>query len=872
MAFNPFHSLVVFIGSMILLGTPAIGASIGQGHVSYGGLEEKGLSAETVLARQKPFEPLRPQPVVRFPAQGPAPEREGSVAYQKVEVALAERAGESREGSEVAFGFPLVEGALFDTAKIRVVDPVSGEELPTQVHLLAHWPDQSLKSVLLQFRADLERNESRKVAVEFGREVNRKAKAADQVSVKETSGAIRVQTGPLEIVVGKERFVPFQEVYALKPERRLVAKSSGIELEDERGVLYSSAFGAPESVRIERLGTHDAVIRMEGRFSGEKEGALMRYVARLRFLAGSSRVDLSVTVINSELDREFTDTRRIGMNLSFPSTDSWKASIQAGDKVISSAKPLKIVQIDEESVDRTVDGVAERATGRMEGWIAVEGGTERVEVSVRDFWQRWPKGWEAEPGTVHLELLPRVSKQFGAQLPDHLRFPFVEGCYRLKWGMSFTERFSIDFMARESPHHLWAEVNSPALAVLPSDYLASTKVFGRLPGRSLPEAEGWNRYMDQSLQQHREQRRDQREYGYLNWGDWFGERGHNWGNNEYDRAHGFFSHFFQTGKGAFFDDALAAARHQADVDIVHAYPDPYYLGANIQHGIGHTGVCYQAGIGETWSYPYDHTTAAGNGHTWADGMADCWLYTGDPVVMESLLALGEHLHSAFAPTFSFLGTHERSAGWSLLAALATYRATSDRAFLDAADLIVKLTLSEWDRETGIWQHQLPPAHAGGRTGVVGNSLYNLGILIMALGEYHELTQNPDVLVPMQGTCEWFVKAYHPDQVAWPYSAEVDGRSTRRSLTPNLNPLIYPGLAYTGLVTGKREWIRIARDALVGSFEKTLSDPLAKELSIKAYGTTAALATLAQAHKQGLLDPEPVAMPDAGAPEGDETLP
>ncbi|HWL52480.1 MAG TPA: hypothetical protein VNQ90_08600, partial [Chthoniobacteraceae bacterium] len=372
--------------------------------------------------------------------------------------------------------------------------------------------------------------------------------------------------------------------------------------------------------------------------------------------------------------------------------------------------------------------------------------------------------------------------------------------------------------------------------------------FGRLPGAPLPEAGAWNRYMDCSLEGHRDQRRRQREYGHLNWGDWFGERGHNWGNNEYDRAHGFFAHFFATGKAAFFDDAVAAARHQADVDIVHAYPDPYYLGANVQHGIGHTGVCYQAGIGESWSYPYDHTTSAGNGHTWADGMADCWLFTGDPVVMESLLALGEHLHSAFAPTFTKIGTHERSAGWSLLAALAAHRATSDAAFLEAAKRIVQRTLSEWDPQTGIWQHTLPPAHAGGREGVVGNSLYNLGILIMALGEYHELTHDPAVLAPMRGSCEWFVRSYHPDQVAWPYSATVEGESTRRSLTPNLNPLIYPGLAYTGLATGRREWVELAAGALNGTFERTLSDPLAKELSIKAYGTTAALGTLWEARK------------------------
>jgi len=352
-----------------------------QGRVSYGGLDDKGLSADTVLERSKPFEPLRPVPVVRFPVQGAAPERKGAVGRRAVEVTLLERAGETREGAEVAFGFPLAQGALFDAEKLRVVDVASGEELPTQVHLLAHWPDQSLKSLLLQFRADLAGRGSRKIAVEFGDAVSRKARAAGTLRVDQERGAIRVTTGPLEVVVDTERFVPFAKVDALEPERRRVAASSGIELEDENGVLHSSAFGAPESVRIERAGTHDAVIRIGGPFSTKGHGSLMRYVARLRFLAGSSRVDLSITLINSETDLEFTDIRRLGIDLVFPGADSWKATAGAGERVIESEGPLKLLQADERSLEEG----ATSAPGQMAGWLAIRSGAERVQIAVRDF-------------------------------------------------------------------------------------------------------------------------------------------------------------------------------------------------------------------------------------------------------------------------------------------------------------------------------------------------------------------------------------------------------------------------------------------------------------------------------------------------------
>ena len=86
--------------------------------------------------------------------------------------------------------------------------------------------------------------------------------------------------------------------------------------------------------------------------------------------------------------------------------------------------------------------------------------------------------------------------------------------------------------------------------------------------------------MKQAVDEHWEFKLRQREFGYFNYGDWYGERGHNWGNNEYDMAYGLFIHFARTGNRKAARLASASAQHQADVDIVHAYPDPYYIGGS----------------------------------------------------------------------------------------------------------------------------------------------------------------------------------------------------------------------------------------------------------------------------------------------------
>ena len=127
------------------------------------------------------------------------------------------------------------------------------------------------------------------------------------------------------------------------------------------------------------------------------------------------------------------------------------------------------------------------------------------------------------------------------------------------------------------------------MAVLPADWYASTEAFGDVAVPKDKQFADWDAYVEQAYDKHMAQKKAAREYGYFNYGDWYGERNRNWGNNEYDLAHGFFMQFVRTGRRDYQRLALAAARHQADVDCVHAYPDPHYVGANHQHSIGHTG-------------------------------------------------------------------------------------------------------------------------------------------------------------------------------------------------------------------------------------------------------------------------------------------
>ena len=341
----------------------------------------------------------------------------------------------------------------------------------------------------------------------------------------------------------------------------------------------------------------------------------------------------------------------------------------------------------------------------------------------------------------------------------------------------------------------------------------------------------------------RERDRD-RTYGFLNYGDWYGERGRNWGNNEYDFAHGFFMQFARTGNRDYFRLALAAARHQADVECIHAYPDPFYVGGNLPHSIGHTGTWSETLPLGSWSSRFDLMATAQNGHTWAEGMVDAWCLAGEARVMDAAIGLGEHVAWAMAPNFKALGTHERSAGWSLKAIMGLYRATGDPVYLNAAKQIAAVALREQKfDEGGTWPHVLPRDHAGGHIGARGNNLFLIGILLGGLTAYHQETNDPAVRKALIAGADWVLKSWDDNMEGWPYSATTAGEPLYKATT-GLNCLIVQPIAYVGHLTGDERYIRVA-EAAMGAVVRGGPEAFGKSIAQKANFTSGTLALLQQ---------------------------
>ncbi|MFW6437369.1 MAG: hypothetical protein ACOCZ7_00030, partial [Armatimonadota bacterium] len=770
----------------------------------------KGLLREEVepAPGQRNLPERRPMPAVPFDAETRAAGATASVARESIAVNLLEEAGVTRVDELMSFGMPFEQGAIFDPATIRVLDG-AGAECPAQATVTSWWPDGSIRWALIDTLIDLQAGQSANFSIEFGSEVSR-AQIADAVSVSEQADSLVVNTGPLQATISRDSFTILDEVlFDGRPTARMM---DGITVVREGGKVYRLAAAAPEDVRVEKRGPLATTVRLEGSYVAEDGEEYLRAIVRLTFVAGSPTVRVAATHVDDYLETEFTDIQSLTMPIRLAEDGSdarFLVPDADGDEAVREANAGGDARLMQKHDALMSFGGQEaedlRASGVM-NYRAADG--SGVVVAIENFWEEYPKALSASEDQALIEILPPLAgEDFFEDIPEYAAFPFIENHYRFKWGMSKTTRMNLTFHGTDAPDlaQLAGSMRLPIVPVVPAEYYAQTGAIGDLAPPRDGVFEAWDALVAERFEQHMQIKEDRREYGFFNWGDWWGERGTNWGNNEYDLPHGLFMQYARTGDRDYYRLALAGARHMADVDCVHAHPDPLHRGAMQLHSVGHTGEWSQHLAKPGWSYRYGRHTTAANGHTWADGLMDGWYLAGDPRVMEAGIGLGEHVAFAMAPTFEKLGTHERSAGWSLAAIMAIYRATGDPIYLQAADEIIEVALNEQDIDgTGAWPHLLPSDHAAGYPEAVGNVTFLIGVLLGGMEAYHRETGDPQVLASMEAAMRWVRTMYIPDRWVFHYTSSPHYLQNPQLAGTGTTMLVIGPVAYVAEQTSNQE--------------------------------------------------------------------
>jgi len=772
----------------------------------------------------------------------------------KVQLTLQEPAGVARANWPVTSGVPFAKGVL-TTADglrpanglrladglqlvdgLRLVDVESGKTLPLQQRVTCRWPDGSVKWLLIDSQVSLNANETRKLALiasqEAAADESDRANAASIETARDDRG-LAVSTGPLRLLLRPGANLP--EPVAIDRNgdglyadgEQVAAAPWRLILEMADGRSYASDV-LPANVTVEEKGPIRTAVKVEGQLADAERKPACRYLVRLHFFAGRPWVKAFVTLIVDVPDRVMVDVR--SFKLMIPGGASGDFTVEYGGdggkgnaahRLATGGAEHRLFQVDDRAY--RLDG--REAGRRAAGWAQWTNGRTSVAAGVRHFWQQWPKALSAGKEGLAIELIPAFEAGLydGGTPVDHAKWTYAlrGGKTRIKNGLAKTHEVWVWYGPcgehGEPAADVFRQAFDPLLATCEPAYICATKTLGDFPPANAANPDGflgYDRIVSKAMSDHLADREETREFGLLNWGDWWGERGYNWGNLEYDMQRGLIVQYARTGRREYYLRAEEAARHHIDVDVVHAVnPEmknasgpPPAAGDVWVHATGHTGGYFDDGAFGL-EKPYTLGYSRNRGHVWCEGDFDYYYLSGDERAREVGLLIAEALRKDAAPSFR-IGTHNRDIGWPMRAMMAAYRATGETKYLDAVRRGWEV-LKTGEDPGGGWVVKLAPDHCLHKPARCrGNVTFMVGIVISSLCDYHRETGDEEVARSIVRAVDFTLReTYVADEKMFRYTSCPLSRTVPSSVM-----FVSEGLAYAYGLTRDEKYRRVQREA------------------------------------------------------------
>lgn len=639
----------------------------------------------------------------------------------------------------VSSGIPFPEGALGSAAGLRLLD-AAGRETPLQASVLARWPGGAVKWALVDFLGKA----SEEYRLEYGSAVRRRAPTGP-LRVNETPDQVDITTGPLRFTIARRNSGFLESLWldadrdgVFRQEERILSPAAPAEfvLHDEQGQPFRT-LGPPDEVTVEERGPVRASVLVRGRHRNADGETLFGYVLRLDAYGGQPFLRVRHTFENDHGAAEFTRIRQLMLQLPLgEERTAWDLEGRRGES------PAETARLRQDTDDRYTfrAGAGELETGRRaNGWAQWSNPRYRVALAARDFWQNYPKEIAVTPRGIEFGLCPELPADSYAAargtVDEHrLYFYLRHGRYDIRQGMSKTHEFWLDLRPAAEPLTSPVETQrAPLLALASPAWYVGSRVFGEMPAPGAPGlAARYDAAIARAVDDYLEDRERDRAYGMLNFGDWWGERGINWGNSEYDMANAMLLQFVRTGDTRFFRIAEEAEWHHRDVDTIQGHRELSRVGGAYHHAIGHTGGYWAQSPVPNQGIAVGILTVD---HVFVDGHLNYYYLTGDRRSLETSRKVADRYGIYETRAYDFADA--RIAGWHLVLTAAVYQATGDPVHLNAARLIVERALERQEAGGGwnrlhICSHANEPEHRG----ELG---YMQGVMLAGLRRYFALT-------------------------------------------------------------------------------------------------------------------------------------
>jgi hypothetical protein len=737
-------------------------------------------------------------------------------------------------------GIPLPEGTVADGVNFALHDE-NGNPVPCQSSVLARWKDRSARWVLLDFQAEPPANGTANFKLSWGKNVgNIDPNSTIKISSQEKPS---IETGAILLSPVKDALLRISNRIDLK-----------FSLTDGDG---RDCNGIVESIEVQTKGKIRSTLLLKGAFHKPDGSRVFGFQMRASVFAGLSKVYLEPQIL---IDSQKGLMQNI-QNLTFeviPLGTVRSASI-GGNPGWSGrpTSPLRLFQVDDENY--RIEG-AEAKGSKAPGWGQIQDDVGTIAIALRDFWQQWPKSIEVDSGKLAIGLFPKFQKGTFSHMKPWYKYQYLfdDNHYRLRTGQAPRWQIWLDFSGDGDALAKFA--NAPLVPSAEPAAAISTGVWGYVAPAGSPGMAEYDNWAENLFDNgYCNSIKVQRDYGQMNWGDWFGERGCNWGNHEYDTPKHILAQFARTGDPKYFYVGDTAARHTSEVDVIqfvnddlkqHFYSDvgrdsayPIRPGMVHEHCVGHVSGFYSVekirelyvslGVGNS-PKPYLCLDPYNLGHIWTQGMVYDYFLTGDPWMKETVKKIGNNLADLVEQRkFNFAtGSHVgRVNGWTMLALAGAYELDFDERYLKAMKLLADDALTAQDPHCGGWLWKLPAGHCDCKTKHVGEAGFISSIRVNGLSRYYQLSGDQRIPEVVKRAVTFTNRDTWLEQYSdWRYTS-----------CPATNPIGQTGVTIAALVNSVRidgdpEHLRILRKAWDAKFARLLKAPSARPGLGKAYST------------------------------------
>lgn len=659
---------------------------------------------------------------------------------------VTEPLGTARHQWPVSTGVPFPPGAVREAAQVALSDATG--PLAVQTRPLSRWPDGSIRWALLDWQTDLHARETRHYRVGAGAA----PPPARGVRVTDRGTDWAVDTGVLQFVIPRSRFAVLDHVHL-----------NGVAIAGPVSAFFTVGgkrlnAEAPGTVTLLENGPLRTRIELRGHYS-----AAFDYVIRIDAYAQQPFVRI-LHSFEQRSSEPYTFVQQIALDVSLPlqGPATYTAGQEHGAPLAGTVGAAPVTLFQEDNATVQVNGAPR--SGRAAGWVDLHDSQRGMAIAARYFWQEYPQSFELRPtGLTYNEWAPQAAPAkvgMGAAKTHELVLYFH--------GPTAPTAATLDALrepltARLDPQwivHSGALRNSIAPTPDSAGFLRDLAAAHRRYQDSV-DSERWDDSGEVHCPDAAHERPRRGFYGMFNWGDWNYAGYHDstkgcdaWGNLEYDLTQVLALAYAATGTAAYHDGMVAAARHFMDVDRIYYQRDhPKWVGMN--HPKNPLHFSFELG-------------GVDLGHTWTEGLLSYYYLTGDERGLQAATGIADYLVQRLRA--GRIHGNPRQYGWPVIALLATYEATANDPYKQAALQ---------------YAHSGMAAHPPERL-----SDWKLGILADALAYAHALTQDA-------GAREWLQH----------YAAAV------RAHPGALDPRLMPAFAYVAQLTANPEDTRRALAAL-----------------------------------------------------------